>query len=194
MLGNAGCVQRRVLQPVAQHVLGLFMRVQQGLAQQGRAGLAQVEEGVARRQGAKFLPVTRHAQLLQGAQCLDRLAAKGDADADRAQALEDCRNAKGLRRREGRRGEHDVHFGTGPLGQCRNGGFRIDEAEEQPAQAEIADFAGDVGMPRLRDERRLRHLEAHVAPLVMAWLPIPCHDCCRFHIFLHVPAVSGPMP
>ena len=188
VLGNAGRVQRRVLQPVAQHVLGLFVRVQQSFAQQGRAGLTQMDKRITGWQGGKFLPVAGHAQFLQRAQRLDWLATKGDADTDRTQALESRRNAKGLRRRERRRGEHDINFGVGPLDQCGNGGVRVDEPEKQSAKAEIADFASDIGKPRLRDERRLRHLKAHVAALLMAWLPIPRHGCCRFHIFLHAPA------
>jgi hypothetical protein len=167
VFGNAGCACCCRVQLVGQHAHHLVMHLQQGLVQQRRTDFAQMGGSIRGRQGSQFLPVAAHAQLLQRTQRIDGLPDKYDTRAEWAQALEFCGDAEGLSRVGRRRGEDDFHLVSRTIGQRGNRSFRMGEFEEQATHAEIADFTGDFGVPRLRDDGRLRDLEASVAPLVM---------------------------
>ncbi len=164
MFGNTGGLQRCRVELVAQHAHHPVMHLLQGFAQQRGTGFAQLRMGARSRHGGQLLPVPGHAQFLQRPQCIDRLPDKRNANALGAQALELCRHAKGLGGIDGCRGEDNFHLGICALGERSDRCFRIGEFEKQAAEAEIADFAGDFGVARLRDDGCLRDLEAPVTP------------------------------
>ena len=164
VLCDSACLDRGRVQFFADQSHDLVVDLLQGLGKQGGAGFAQLRIGGRGGLDAEFLPVPGHAQFLQRAQRLGRLAHERDADAERAQTPELGRHAESARIVGGGRGEDDFDFGVGALGQRGDGRFRIGEAKKEAAEAEVADFAGDFGVAGLGDDGRLRDLEAPVAP------------------------------
>ena len=183
VLGDAAGLHRGRAELVAELAHHLVVDLEQGLVQQRDAGVAQLRMAVGRGQRGEFLPVACHAQLLQRPQGVGRLARERDADAQRAQALESRRHPEGLGGLRQRRGENDLDLGVGTPGERRNRRFRVGESQEQAAEAEVADFAGDLGMARLRDDRRLRYLESSVAPQFLGCLSSVRRLVDCFHTF-----------
>jgi hypothetical protein len=192
VFGNAGSLHGGSIQLVAQHAHHLVVHLEQGVAQQGGAGFAQMRVRAESGQGGQFLPVLGHAQFLQRTQCIDWLAEKRDADPEWTQAFELRGHVKALGGVDRHRGEDNFHLGVHARGQRGDRGFRVGELEEQAAEAEVTNFAGDAGMPRLRDDGRLRDLEAPVAP---HFLTAVLHVCAVRHhsaVSLIFAAIIGP--
>ncbi len=191
VFGNPRSLHRRRAEPVAQHAHHLVVHLQQGFVQQRGAGLAQLGKGVRGGQCGEFLAMPRHPQLLQRPQRIERLADERDADPERTQTLELRRDAEGLGGTDRRRRENDFNLGVRALGQRGDRRFGIGEFEEQSAKTEIANFAGDFGIPGLRDDRRLRHLKAPVAPQFLRVMLNVCLVRHHFHTLSLLRAPPG---
>ena len=169
VLGNAGGLHGGGAQFVADEPHHLVLHLLQGFGQERGGGFAQLGVRGGGWQRSQFLAMAGHAEFLQGAQGIDRLAHEGNPHAQRAQPFQLRRDREGLGGAGGGSRKHDFDFGIHPLGERRDGGFRIGEAQKQAAETEVPYFAGDLGVSGLRDDGRLRNLETAVATLFTVW-------------------------